>query len=46
MRKNAYWAGIRREQDRRNPHRAEPTGGVVLPLPPVRPAIFTGTAGL
>lgn len=45
MRKTTYWAGIRREQDRRNPHRDEPTG-IVIQLPPVRPSIFTGTAGL
>lgn len=41
-----YWAAIRREQDRRNPHRAIVSDGVVIPMPPLRRAPFTGTAGL
>ena len=41
-----YWAAIRREQDRRNPHRVTARDGVIIPLPALRSAPFTGTAGI
>jgi hypothetical protein len=41
-----YQAAIRREQDRRNPHRVIVSDGVVIPMPPLRRTPFTGTAGL
>lgn len=41
-----YQAAIRREQDRRNPHRVIAGDGVVIAMPPLRRAPFTRTAGL